>query len=155
DLRHRPFVLFLKAAGQDDVCVPRCVVQEEVDRDVELQLLERTRDERVIRQRNLGIETDRQQSFDFAGVDLAKQLVGIDARAGQIFLVDTPDLSDVTPMFGVADVAPTRKLIALLPMLASALAVGLAGDRAVSALGFSDASRGEHEIDRPERVLYP
>ena len=56
-------------------------------------------------------------------------------------------------MLGIADVAPAGKLIALLPVLAAALAVGLTDDRAVAALRLADAAGGEHEIDRAERVL--
>ena len=59
DLRDRPLVLLLQAAGQDDVGVAGGVVQEEVDRDEELQLLERARDELVVGQRDLGVEADR------------------------------------------------------------------------------------------------
>ena len=42
DLRDGPFVLFLQTAGQDDVGVARRLVQEEIDRHVELELLERS-----------------------------------------------------------------------------------------------------------------
>ena len=57
-------------------------------------------------------------------------------------------------MLGVGDVAPARELVALLPVLAAALAVGLADDGAVAALGLADAAGGEHEVDRAERVLH-
>ena len=40
DLRDGALVFFLQAAGQDDVGVAGGVVEEEVDRDVELELLE-------------------------------------------------------------------------------------------------------------------
>ena len=46
------------------------------------------------------------------------------------------------------------QLIALLAVLAAALAVGLADDRAVAALRLADAAGREHEVDRAERVLH-
>src|SRR5262249_46813982 len=52
------------------------------------------------------------------------------------------------------DVAPSRELIALLAVLASALAIGLPCDRAVAALRLADAAGREDEIDRAERVLH-
>ena len=133
-----PFVLLVQAARQHDVRVPGRVVEEEVDRGVELQLLEAARDEGVVRQRDLRVEADREQPLDLAAIDLAEQLVGIDAGAGQLLLVDPPDAGDVAPMLRVADVAPARELIALLPVLAAALPVGLADDRAVAALRLAD-----------------
>ena len=66
DLRHRPFVFLVQAAGQHDVGVPGGVVEEEVDGGVELELLEAARDEGVVRQRHLRVEADRQQALDLA-----------------------------------------------------------------------------------------
>src|SRR5690349_8967184 len=57
-------------------------------------------------------------------------------------------------MFRVGDVAPAGELIALLPVLAAALPVGLASNRAVAALGFAEAPGREYEVDRPQRVLH-
>ena len=56
-------------------------------------------------------------------------------------------------MIGIADVAPARQLIALLPVLATALPVGLTDDRAVAALRLADPARREHQVDRAEAVL--
>ena len=55
---------------------------------------------------------------------------------------------------GIADVAPARKLIALLTVFAPALAVGLSHDGAVAALRFADAAGGEHQVDRAQDVLH-
>ena len=101
-----------------------------------------------------GLKQIDEQALDLAGVDLPEQLVGIDAGPGHVLLVDAPDAGDVLAMLGVADVAPAGQLIALLPVLAAALAVGLADDRAVAALRLADAAGGEHEVDRAERVLH-
>src|SRR5678816_116646 len=92
-------------------------------------------------------------SLDFTTVDLSEQFVGVDARPRKVGFVDPPDSSNVPAMFGIADVAPARKLIAFLPMFAAALAVGLTDDRAVAALRFADPAAGEHEIDRAQRIL--
>ena len=45
DLRDGPLVLFVKAAGQDDIGVPRRIVQEEVDGGEELELVQAAGDE--------------------------------------------------------------------------------------------------------------
>src|SRR5262245_6657640 len=57
-------------------------------------------------------------------------------------------------MFGIADVAPSGKLVALLPVLAPALAIRLSDDGAVAAFRFADTPRCEDEVDGAERVLY-
>src|SRR6185503_15262949 len=101
---------------------------EEINGGVELELLERTSDEGVVRQRDFRVEADRQQALDLAGIDLPEQFIGVDARTRQILFVDVPDRRDVPTMVGIADVAPAWQLIAFLSVLASALAVGLAGD---------------------------
>ncbi len=58
------------------------------------------------------------------------------------------------PMLRVGDVAAAGELIALLAVLASALAVALAGDGGVAAAGPPDAAGGEDHVDRTEDVLY-
>src|SRR5688572_7003955 len=128
DLCDRPFVFLVQAPRQDDVGVPRGVVQEEVDGDVELELLEAPGDETVIRQGDLRVEADGEQPSDFSAIDLAEELVGIHAGARQVLFVDPPYAGDVAAVLRVADVAPPGQLIALLPMLAAALSVGLADD---------------------------
>ena len=139
--------------GKHDVGVPRRVVEEEIDGGVELELLQAARDERVVGQRDLRVEADRESALDLARVDLAEQLVGVDAGPGQVLFVDAPDAGDVAAMLRVADVAPAGQLIAFLPVLAPALSVGLADDGAVAALRFADSARREDQIDRAERVL--
>ena len=52
------FVLLVQRAGQHDVGVPGGLVQEEVDRDVELQLLQHPPDEVVVGQRDQRVEAD-------------------------------------------------------------------------------------------------
>ena len=154
DLRDGAFILFVKTARQHDVGVAGGVVEEEIDRGVELQLLETPRHEVVVGQRHFRIETDRNQSLDLAGVDLAEHLVGVYAGPRQFRFVDPPDAADVTPVLRVRDVAPARKLIALLAVLAPALAVGLADDGAVAAVGTADTPGRKHQIDRAKRVLH-
>ena len=79
DLRDSALVFFLETAGQDDVGVARGVVQEEVDGDKMLELVERACDEAAVRQRDLRVEADRDERLDLALVDLAKELVRVDA----------------------------------------------------------------------------
>ena len=143
----------MQAPGQHDVCVTSGVVEEKVDCRVELQPFEAAGDESVVRKRDLRIEADRQERLDLTTVDLPEQFVGVDARTGKVGFVDPPDASDVPAMFGIADVAPARKLIALLAVFAAALAVGLADDRAVAALRFANPAGGEHQVDRAQSIL--
>jgi hypothetical protein len=79
DLSYGAFVLLVEATRQDDVSMPRRVVQKEVDGGVELELLEAARDERVVGKRDFRVEADRQQRLDLAAIDLPEQLVGVDA----------------------------------------------------------------------------
>src|SRR5262245_7928116 len=72
DLRDGPFILFVQAARQHDVRVTRRVVEEEINSAEELQPFETPRDEGVVGQRDLRVETDRQQRLDFTAVDLAE-----------------------------------------------------------------------------------
>src|SRR5215475_2682366 len=67
----------------------------------------------------------------------------------------TPDLRHMRTVFRVGDVAPAGELIALLPVLTPALAIGLSGNRRVAAAFSPEAPRGEHDIDGAEAVLHP
>src|SRR5262245_51305083 len=153
DLCNGAFILLLEAAGQHDVGMTRGVGQEEVDGSVELESFQCAGAECDVRQRHDRVEANRQGASDLTGVDRAKQLVGVAAWTWQLFLVDGPDSRDVLAMLRIADIAPARQLVAFLPVLAASLPVGLARDRPVTAFRFADAARGEHQVDRTERVL--
>ena len=56
-------------------------------------------------------------------------------------------------MLRVGQIAPAGKLVTLLAMLASALTIGLAGNRGISAAFAANAAGGEHDVDRAEHVL--
>src|SRR5690606_14256537 len=56
-------------------------------------------------------------------------------------------------VLGVRDVAPARQLVALLSVLATTLAVGLADDRAVAGVRSADPARGQDQVDAAEGVL--
>src|SRR5262249_50219912 len=148
DLRDDSFVLFMQRAGQDDVGVMRRFIQEEVYRHVKFQFVERPSDKVVIRQRDLRIEADREQSLDLAAINFADQLVSVHSRAGNLLFVNAPDFRYVSAVFGVADVARAGQLIALLAVLAPALAVALTRNRRVAAALSSDAPRSQHNVDR-------
>ena len=66
---------------------------------------------------------------------------------------DAPEVRDELAMLRILDVARAGQLVAALAVLASALAVALAGDRAVAAAGLADASGRQHEVDVGETVL--
>ena len=85
---------------------------------------------------------------------LRKNLVGIHSRLRQFVGRDVPDFGDMGPMFRVRQIACAGKLVTLLPMLASSLAIGLARDRRIAAVFAADASGGEHDVDRAQHVLH-
>ena len=135
--------------------MPRRVVQEEIDRGVELELVEAARDEVLSGSETFGLKQIESSALDLAAIDLAEQLVGIDAGTGQLRLVDAPDTGDVAAVLGVADVAPAGQLIALLSVLAPALPVRLADDRAVAALRLADAPDASTRLIVPSAFCTP
>ena len=60
---------------------------------------------------------------------------------------------DVRAVLGVRDVAVAGELVALVAVLASALAVALAGDRRHAAAGLAELAGGEAEVDRGKDVV--
>ena len=128
-------------------------VEEKINAHVKLQFLQRLPDHVVVGQRNQRVEANADESLDFATMNRLHDLVGGEPFAGQLLLVDAPDLADVLAMFGIFDVAVAGKLVALVSVLASALSVALAGDGGVAAIRLADAARGEHEIDAGQHVL--
>src|SRR5690606_38856917 len=97
---------------------------------------------------------DREQPLDFAPVDETDDFVGVGAGLRQFVRVHAPHARHVGAVLGVGEVAPAGKLVALLPVLASALPVGLARDGAVAAVLPPDAPGGEHDVDGAHHVLY-
>src|SRR5262249_57772212 len=74
---------------------------------------------------------------------------------GELFWADTPDLRHVTAMLRISDIARAGQLIAFLAVLASALSVALARDGRIAAAQPPNASRCQHDVDRPQHVLHP
>jgi hypothetical protein len=149
------FILFMEGTGKHNVSMLGCLVEKEINGYIEIELLKTTGDEVVVWKRNLGIETDAQQPAYFATVNAAKHLVAIDSCLGHFVDWHSPDAGYVSAMFRVADVAGAGKLIAFLPVLASALSVGLAGDGGIAATFATDAARGQHHIDCAQTILHP
>src|SRR5207253_791793 len=87
-------------------------------------------------------------------INLAKNFIRINAGLRQLFGTNAPDLCDISAMLRVSQIAHAGQLVALLAVLAPALAVGLAGDRAVSASFAAYAARRQHKVDRAEHVLH-
>ncbi len=85
---------------------------------------------RGVGQRDGRVEADRQQALDLAAVDRLHDLLRGEALAGDLVDVAAPDRRDVGAVLGVGDVAVAGELVALVALLAAALAVALAGDRA-------------------------
>src|SRR5262249_30718341 len=103
DLRDGALVLFVERSRQYDLGMAGRLAEKEVDGDVKVQLVEHAADELIVRQRDLGVEADRQQAVHFAAVDLAENLVGIDARSRQVVRRDAPDFSNLSAVFGLGD----------------------------------------------------
>ena len=62
------------------------------------------------------------------------------ALSRQVLLVDAPDFADVTPVLGIFDIPIAWELIALMSVLASPLAIALAGDGGVAAIRLADTA---------------
>ena len=78
-----------------------------------------------------------------------EQLDGGQPGPGQIVRVDAPDPGHVGAGGGVGDLAVAGQLVGLLAVLAAALAVALAGERAVAAARRARAGpSSEREVDR-------
>ena len=71
--------------------------------------------------------------------------------SGKRFRVDAPHAGDVRASGRVGDLAVAGQLVALLAVLATALAVALPGERAVSRAGDPDEPQDEREVDRRGR----
>src|SRR5690606_40909778 len=80
----------------------------------------------------------RDWSSDVCSSDL---LVAIDAGAGDALFIHVPHPGNVGAMLGVGDVTSAGELVRLLPVFASALAVGLTGDGGVTTVGARSEER--------------
>ena len=152
-VRRGALVLLHERAGEHHVGVARGLGEEKIDHAEELQLRERFADEILIGQGHHGVEADRQEPPDLAGVNGLQDLHRRDALAGQLLLLHAPHAGDVLPVLGVLDVAGAGELIALLPLLSPALTVALAGDHRVSTPLAPDPAAGQDEVDRGHAVL--
>ena len=100
-----------------------------------------------------GAETTRLEASSQQGPDAAggahpvEHLVRRQARLGQLVGVDAPDRGHVGPVGRVGELAVAGQLVGLLPVLAAALAVALAGDGAVAGVRLAGQPEGEGEID--------
>ena len=72
----RALVFLVQRARQYDVGVTRGLGQEEIDRDVEFEFLERLARCMSVGQRDERVEADRDQPLDFAAMDRLHDLVG-------------------------------------------------------------------------------
>ena len=149
----RAVFLLVKRTGQNEIGVAGGFVEEEINADVVFQFLQRLADHVVVRQRDERVEADADQPLDLAAMNRLHDFVGGESFAGHVLFVNAPHLADVFAMLGILDVAVARKLVALVAVFASALAVTLTGDGGVAAVRFADASGGEHEIDAGQHVL--
>src|SRR5215471_11570587 len=121
--------------------------QEEIDAREELELLQRGTRTVRIGDRDERIEADRKQPLDLAAFNGVNDLARGQSLLREVRFGNAPEVCDELSMFRLVDVPSARELIAALAMLASALAIALAGDCAVTATRLADAAAGEDEID--------
>src|SRR4029434_254847 len=106
--------------------------EEEINRAVKLQFLQRRAGAVRIRDGNQRIETDANEPFDLAALDGVENLTRGKALFRQVALRQTPELGDELSMLRIVDVAAARKLVAALAVFAPALTVALAGEGPVT-----------------------
>ena len=66
---------------------------------------------------------------------------------GDLHFRDAPDRGDLLAVLRVLDVTSSRQLVAALPVLAPALTIALASDRAIATAGPADAAGGQDQVD--------
>src|SRR4051812_36523325 len=86
-------------------------------------------------------------------MDRFHDLIRSQPLAGHILLVNTPDAADIFAVFGILNIPIAGQLIALVPVLASTLAIALACDGGVAAKGPPDPARRKHQVDTGQHVL--
>ncbi len=96
----------------------------------------------------------REQTFDFAAVDCVHDFLGAVAWLGKFFRLDAPDAGYVFTGRRIGERTLTWKLVAFLPMLASTLAVSLAGNHRWPGTFAADVAGGKSDIDHRQTVLY-
>ena len=149
-----PVFFLMQAAGHNDIGVMRSFREKEINHAEEFQLRQRLAGEVRIGKRDKRVETHGEQSLDFAAVDSVHDFLRAVARLGKFFGLDAPDAGNVLASGGIRERTLPWKLVALLPMLASALAVSLAGNhRGTSALA-PDISGGKSNVEHRQAILY-
>ena len=128
--------------------------QEEVRHHQQVERGQPRLDASRVRRRHGDVRPEHQERAHAAGFAHRRQhLEGRLAGARQLLLGDAPEGGDVPPRVGIVDSAVAGQLIGLLPVLASALAVALAGHAAVAAGRSPDLAERQREVDVGERVV--
>src|SRR5207245_3265024 len=95
---------------------------------------------------------DQQRPHSVRLAQRREQLVGGAARAGDLLLLDLPDLCEMAPRRGIVDAPVAGELVGCLPVLAAGLSVALPGQPAVSGDAPPLPAEGERDVDESERV---
>jgi hypothetical protein len=114
---------------------------------------EQNRDQRRVREGNQGIETGRKQRFDFAAMNRFHNLHGRISGLRNLFRRNAPDFCRMGTSFEIADGSLAGKLITLLSVLASALAIALTGDHRAARSFTSDIAGGQTKVDERKAIL--
>lgn len=127
--------------------------EEEVELRVELGGVVPLLDHPVVGQGDKGVVADADQAADLAALHLPDHFHHGGPGGREFGLLDAPDLADLAAVLLVHDGASAGEEVGLLAVLAAALPVALAGDRAVAGAGFPDVAGGGAEVDHGEAVL--
>src|SRR5207245_6845056 len=153
ELRHRSFFLGPLRRWQYDVRQRRRLGEEEVGDGEKVERTQPRFDPPRIGRGHDGVRAnDQQRPHSVRLAQRRGQLVGGAARAGDLLLLDLPDLCEMAPRRGIVDAPVAGELIGFLPVLAAALSVALPGQAAVAGEGPALPAEGERDVDESERV---
>src|SRR5579864_4997102 len=160
-VNHAPFgtapepVLFLvQAAREYHVGVVSSLRKKEINHTKEFQLRQCLAGEVRIRKRHKWIEAHGKQSLNLAAVDGFHDLFGAVARLGKFFRPNAPDAGNVFASGWVRERSLAGKLVALLSMLASTLAVSLAGNHRRTRTLAPNISRSKSNVEHSQAVFH-
>lgn len=128
---HHAFVLGPGGDGEDDMGVGGGLGEEEVELRVELGGVVPLLDHPVVGQGDEGVVADADEAADLAALHLPDHFHHGGPGCREFGLLDAPDLADLAAVLLVHDGTSAGEEVGLLAVLASALPVALAGDRAV------------------------
>ncbi len=152
EVGHRALLLGPLQHRQHQVGQPRRLGEEEVAHHEQIEAGERVAHGLHVGGRDDDVGSVHQQRTHAARhARRLQELNGRDAGTGDHVGDHPPHRGDMGAGSGIRDLAIARKLVALLPVLATALAVALTGQRAVAVAGSARQAEQQREVDRSRR----